>query len=97
MSDRYQQLINTPIGKVVSKQIGLPAPERLERYERGEPVISGPVLLGVEQGGRLTEPIANVFIGFDVVVNYRLLDVMMGSKSFARAAERWSVLEYVSK
>ena len=24
MSDRYQQLVNTPIGKIVSKQIGLP-------------------------------------------------------------------------
>ena len=24
MSDRYQQLVNTPVGKIVSKQIGLP-------------------------------------------------------------------------
>ena len=36
MSDRYQQLINTPIGKIVSKQIGLPSPVKLERYERGQ-------------------------------------------------------------
>ena len=28
MSDRYQQLINTPIGKLVSKQVGLPEPGR---------------------------------------------------------------------
>ena len=32
MSDRYQQLVNTPVGKIVSKQIGLPAPAKLERY-----------------------------------------------------------------
>ena len=25
MSDRYQQLVNTPIGQIVSKQVGLPA------------------------------------------------------------------------
>ena len=53
MSDRYQQLVNTPVGKIVSKQIGLPNPVKLERYERGQPVISGPVLLGAAPGGRL--------------------------------------------
>jgi len=52
MSDRYAQLVNTPIGKLVTKQIGLPQPSRLERYETVPPiqtrqaVISGPVLLG---------------------------------------------------
>ena len=28
MTDRYQQLINTPIGQIVSKQVGLPAAGR---------------------------------------------------------------------
>jgi 3-oxoacyl-[acyl-carrier protein] reductase len=58
MSDRYQQLVNTPVGKMVSKQIGLPAPVKLERYEPGQAVITGPVLLG--GGGRLSHPIADV-------------------------------------
>ncbi len=52
-TDRYQQLVNTPIGRIVSKQVGLPAPARLERYEPGQPVITGPVLLGGARGGRL--------------------------------------------
>jgi 3-oxoacyl-[acyl-carrier protein] reductase len=60
MSDRYQQLVNTPIGKIVSKQIGLPAPVRLERYEPGQPVVSGPVLLGAASGGRLSGHLARV-------------------------------------
>jgi 3-oxoacyl-[acyl-carrier protein] reductase len=60
MSDRYQQLVNTPIGRVVSKQIGLPAPVSLERYEPGQPVVSGPVLLGAASGSRLTGPAAAV-------------------------------------
>jgi 3-oxoacyl-[acyl-carrier protein] reductase len=51
MADRYQQLVNTPIGRIVSKQVGLPAPVKLERYEQGQPVVSGPVLLGGD--GRL--------------------------------------------
>jgi 3-oxoacyl-[acyl-carrier protein] reductase len=50
MADRYQQLINTPIGRIVSKQVGLPNPVRLERYEVGQPVIDGPVLLGAAEG-----------------------------------------------
>jgi 3-oxoacyl-[acyl-carrier protein] reductase len=61
VSDRYQQLINTPIGKIVSRQVGLPTPARLERYERGQPVISGPVLLGAAPGaGALAGAIARV-------------------------------------
>ncbi len=62
MADRYQQLINTPIGKIVSKQVGLPTPVTLERYEPGQPVVSGPVLLGAAPGGRLADSIQR-FLG----------------------------------
>jgi 3-oxoacyl-[acyl-carrier protein] reductase len=58
MADRYQQLVNTPIGRLVSKQVGLPTPARLERYERGQPVIAGPVLVGGD--GRLANAIDGV-------------------------------------
>jgi 3-oxoacyl-[acyl-carrier protein] reductase len=60
MTDRYQQLVNTPIGRIVSKQIGLPTPTRLERYERGQAVVTGPVLLGAAPGGRLVGEAAAV-------------------------------------
>jgi 3-oxoacyl-[acyl-carrier protein] reductase len=69
MSDRYQQLVNTPIGKIVSKQIGLPSPVALERYERGQPVISGPVLLGAAPGGRLAAATAKVLAAIDADVH----------------------------
>jgi len=58
--DRYQQLVNTPIGRIVTKQIGLPAPVSLERYEPGKPVISGPVLLGAAPGSGITPPVARI-------------------------------------
>ena len=69
MADRYQQLINTPIGKIVSKQVGLPQPTTLERYEPGQPVISGPVLSGAAPGGRLQPSIERVLgdVGAEVV------------------------------
>ena len=66
--DRYQQLVNTPIGKIVSKQVGLPVPVRLERYEPGQPVINGPVLLGAAPGATLAAPIARVLKAIDAAV-----------------------------
>ncbi len=68
MADRYQQLVNTPIGKIVTKQVGLPAPVKLERYEPGQPVVTGPVLLGSAAGSRLAGPVARVLeaIGAEV-------------------------------
>ena len=69
MSDRYSQLVNTPIGKIVSKQVGLPTPVKLDRYERGQPVISGPVLLGAAPGGRLTGATAKVLAAIDADVH----------------------------
>ena len=69
MADRYQQLINTPVGRIVSKQVGLPQPVRLERYAPGMPVISGPVALGGAPGGRLGAAIERVLadVGAEVV------------------------------
>ena len=74
MSDRYQQLVNTPIGKIVSKQIGLPAPVKLERYERGQPVVTGPVLFGAAPGGRLAGAVAQVLKAVDAEVHTSLDD-----------------------
>jgi 3-oxoacyl-[acyl-carrier protein] reductase len=80
MTDRYAQLVNTPIGKLVTKQIGLPQPTRLERYEPGGPVIAGPVLLGTAGGvggdglsggagsSRLAAPVAKVLKAIDADV-----------------------------
>jgi 3-oxoacyl-[acyl-carrier protein] reductase len=74
MSDRYQQLINTPIGKIVSKQVGLPAPVVLERFQPGGPVIDGPVLLGGAPGGRLAPAIAQVLAAIGAEVHTPMTD-----------------------
>jgi 3-oxoacyl-[acyl-carrier protein] reductase len=61
MTDRYAQLVNTPIGKLVTKQIGLPQPPRLERFRDAQPVIAGPVLLGTSgPESRLAKPLTKV-------------------------------------
>ena len=83
MADRYQQLINTPLGRIVSKQVGLPAPVRLERYERGQPVISGPVLLGAAPGGRLGGAVARVLVSIGAEAQTPMLDELRAAAADA--------------
>ena len=56
MSDRYQSLVQTPVGQLLAKNLGLPNPPVLERYAEGRPLVDGDVLLG--GSGRLSEPAA---------------------------------------
>jgi 3-oxoacyl-[acyl-carrier protein] reductase len=58
--DRYQTLANSPIGGVLTKRLGLPAPPPLRRHEPGRPLVSGPLLVGGVRGGRLREPALKV-------------------------------------
>ncbi|MEP9383507.1 3-oxoacyl-ACP reductase [Nocardioides sp. KR10-350] len=53
MSDRYQSFTQTPIGKLLVKNLGLPNPTPLERYAAGDPLVKGTVLVGGR--GRLAE------------------------------------------
>jgi 3-oxoacyl-[acyl-carrier protein] reductase len=59
-ADRYTTLVNTPLGKLVQKQVGLPAPVPLKRYAPGDAVVEGRVLLGAAPGGRLATALARI-------------------------------------
>jgi 3-oxoacyl-[acyl-carrier protein] reductase len=58
MSDRYQFLAHTPVGRFLVKNLGLPDPVRLERYREGQPLVEGVVLLGSAPDGRLRDSIS---------------------------------------
>ncbi|MDQ6834662.1 MAG: 3-oxoacyl-ACP reductase [Actinomycetota bacterium] len=60
MTDIYQQLVNTPIGGLVAKQVGLPNAPRLVRHRPGQPVIDGPVLLGAAPDSRLAGSVTEI-------------------------------------
>ncbi|PTT67965.1 3-oxoacyl-ACP reductase [Arthrobacter sp. HMWF013] len=45
MTDKYTQLVNQGLGRNVAKKLGLPQPAILRRYQPGQPLISGPVLV----------------------------------------------------
>jgi 3-oxoacyl-[acyl-carrier protein] reductase len=81
MADRYSQLINTPIGKALTRQIGLPAPVPLERLEwrppappATGPVISGPVLFGAAPGSKLARAVAEVLASIGAETHTALED-----------------------
>jgi 3-oxoacyl-[acyl-carrier protein] reductase len=57
MTDVYSQLVNAPVLGAVARQVGLPQPALLDRYQPGRPVISGAVLSGGAPGGRLEKPL----------------------------------------
>ncbi|CAB4725011.1 MAG: 3-oxoacyl-ACP reductase [Actinobacteria bacterium] len=53
MSDKYQSFTQSPIGKLLVKNLGLPAPMKLDRYVAGAPLVDGTVVTGGT--GRLAE------------------------------------------
>ncbi len=56
MSDRYQDLAHNPIGKFLVKNLGLPNPPYLERYEGG-PLVTGTVLTGTAKAGAVSKAV----------------------------------------
>lgn len=67
-SDVLSQLINSAPGSFVAKQFGLPAPEALRRYQRGEPPLAGALLIGGQ--GRFAEPVREALAqDYDIVGN----------------------------
>ncbi|MGI8760903.1 MAG: 3-oxoacyl-ACP reductase [Jatrophihabitantaceae bacterium] len=58
MSDKYLNLVNSPIGSAVASRVGLPRPVVLRRYHEGDPLLPGPALIGSTSGrvpARLTK------------------------------------------
>ena len=50
MSDRYGDFVQSSIGKKVAKNLGLPMPVELDRFDSGQPSVRGSVLVGRADG-----------------------------------------------
>jgi 3-oxoacyl-[acyl-carrier protein] reductase len=68
MIDRYQQFATSPVGKLMVGRLGLPNPVPLRRYEPGQALLTGPVLVGAAPKGRLAETVASVLTKADAEV-----------------------------
>ena len=60
MTDQYQIFSSSPLGKFVIKNLGLPNPHKLQRFESATPVLQGALLLGAAAKSSLTPAIAQV-------------------------------------
>ncbi len=81
MSDRYQGFVQSPVGRLLVKNLGLPSPTPLQRYEEGAPLVDGTVVVGGH--GRLAESLP------------ALLDLLgIATTTNADAAERYQGLVF---
>ncbi len=54
----YGSFVNSAPGSFLASKLGLPKPEKLRRYRKGEPALPGPVLLGGK--GRVADAVRNL-------------------------------------
>ena len=57
MSDWYRDFANSGVGTTITKQLGLPRPAVLRRYEPGQPLLPGPAVVGSAGAGRLRDEV----------------------------------------
>src|SRR6478735_2380922 len=58
MTDLYQGFASSSIGGLITKNLGLPAPTKLQRYVEGAPLVDGTVAVGGR--GRLAESLVGI-------------------------------------
>jgi 3-oxoacyl-[acyl-carrier protein] reductase len=59
-ADRYQQLSSTPPGRFLASRLGLPESTPLRRYEPGQALVDGPVVVGGAPEHRLLSTVERV-------------------------------------
>lgn len=59
MSDRYQAFANSAFGKLIIKNLGLPAPLELDRFDASKPLVNGAVLFGAAPNSTLSAAISD--------------------------------------
>ncbi|TXD98140.1 3-oxoacyl-ACP reductase [Psychrobacter frigidicola] len=62
MSDRYGSFVQSSIGKKVAKNLGLPLPVSLDRFESGQRLVRGSVLIdsAIGEDKRVSESVARI-------------------------------------
>ena len=68
MSDWYRDFANSGFGTTITKQLGLPRPAVLRRYEPGEPLLPGPAVVGSAGEGRLRDRLTELLRDAGVTV-----------------------------
>ncbi|BFM02593.1 hypothetical protein Psyaliredsea_12400 [Psychrobacter alimentarius] len=102
MSDRYGDFVQSSIGKKVAKNLGLPLPVTLDRFESGERLVRGSVLVGRANGEDksvsesvariLSDVHAEVFVNSHDDVKDALADASVEAKANTGGDDKFKVL-----
>ncbi len=102
MSDRYGDFVQSSIGKKVAKNLGLPMPVDLDRFDSGQPAVRGSVLVGRANGDNtaisesvsriLSELHADVFVNSSDNVKDALSDAGVKAKANTGGDDKFKVL-----
>lgn len=102
MSDRYGDFVQSSIGKKVAKNLGLPLPVTLDRFESGQPLVRGSVLVGSATGEDrgvatsvariLSELHAEVFVNDDDNVKDALANANIETKANSNIEDKFKIL-----
>ena len=68
MSDWYRDFANSGVGTTLVRQLGLPRPAVLRRYEPGAALLTGPAVVGTAGEGRLLASLTGVLQDAGVTV-----------------------------
>ncbi len=66
MTDKYTRLVSRGLGKDVARKLGLPQPVELRRYQPGQPLVDGPVL--VQGAGTGADELASALLTWNLDV-----------------------------
>lgn len=66
MTDTYAQLVSKGPARTIARKLGLPQPAALRRYQPGQPLLTGPVL--VQGGSAGADDLAAALLGWDLDV-----------------------------
>jgi len=84
MSDSYLNFANSPWGAKLTETLGLPKPWVLERYEAGQPVVRGSILVGGTTDSTLLPTLAQIFKSMGAnTLAHRQLPHWMGAANHA--------------
>ena len=102
MSDRYGDFVQSSIGKKVAKNLGLPMPVDLDRFDSGQPLVRGSVLVGRANGGNnavsasvariLSELHTEIFVNSGDDVKDTLSDAGVKAKANTGSDDKFKVL-----
>ena len=93
MKDGYLDFANSPMGSKLIKALGLPTPLPLERYQPGQAVITGTVLVGGGGEPQLLPTLAQFFkaVSAQTLAHERLPQWVAAANQVGLTTGRWGM------